>query len=75
MPYNTYRPDLMGSATLSPQGSFAVDSFQTFKLIYTAGKFGIDDQGGLRVGFRGQDRKSTRLNSSHSQQSRMPSSA
>jgi hypothetical protein len=53
MPYNTYRPDLMGSATLSPQGSFAVDSFQTFKLIYTAGKFGIDDQGGLRVGFRG----------------------
>ena len=29
----------------------------------------------LQAGFHGEDRKSTRLNSSHSQQSRMPSSA
>ena len=45
--------DLMGSAKLEPCGSVEVDSYQTFKLTYTAGKFGIDDQGGLKIGFRG----------------------
>lgn len=53
MPYNDYRADLMGSATLAPQGRFEVGSWQSFKLIYTAGKFGIDDQGGFKIGFRG----------------------
>ena len=53
MPYNNYRSDLMGSATLDPCEAVEVDSFQTFKLTYTAGKFGIDDQGGLKIGFRG----------------------
>ena len=53
MPYNDYRQDLMGAAKLTPSGSFEVGTFQSFKLVYTAGKFGIDDQGGLRVGFRG----------------------
>ena len=53
MPYNDYRQDLMGEATLSPLGSFEVGTYQTFKLVYIAGKFGLDDQGGLRIGFRG----------------------
>jgi hypothetical protein len=53
MPYNDYRADLMGSAKLSPEGAFQIGSFQSFTLVYTAGKFGIDDQGGLRIGFRG----------------------
>ena len=53
MPYNDYRTDLMGSASLSPTGQFRVGHYQTFTLTYTAGKFGIDDQGGLRIGFRG----------------------
>ena len=53
MPYNDYRTDLMGSVTLSPTGQFQVGTYQTFTLTYTAGKFGIDDQGGLRIGFRG----------------------
>ena len=43
----------MGFATLSPMGSFEVGTYQCFKMVYTAGKFGIDDQGGLRIGFRG----------------------
>ena len=53
MPYNSYRVDLMGAAKLEPCGTVEVDSYQTFKLTYTAGKFGIDDQGGLKIGFRG----------------------
>ena len=53
LPYNDYRQDLMGAATLAPAGSFEVGTYQSFKLVYTAGKFGIDDQGGLRIGFRG----------------------
>ena len=53
MPYNDYRQDLMGEARLTPSGQFEIDTYQSFKLIYTAGKFGIDDQGGLRIGFRG----------------------
>ena len=53
MPYNDYRQDLMGEATLTPSGQFEIGTYQSFQLIYTAGKFGIDDQGGLRIGFRG----------------------
>ncbi len=53
MPYNDYRPDLMGSAAIEPQGRFEAGSWQSFTLTYTAGKFGIDDQGGLKIGFRG----------------------
>ncbi len=52
MPYSTYRPELMGSATLSPTGEFEAGSFQSFSLIYTAGRFGLDDTGSLKIAFR-----------------------
>lgn len=52
MPYSDYRPDLMGSATLSPSGSVEAGSWQTFELVYTAGRFGIDDTGSLKVAMR-----------------------
>src|SRR5581483_9818707 len=52
MPYSDYRPDLMGSATLTPSGSFEAGSLQSFTLIYTAGAFGIDDTGSIKIGFR-----------------------
>jgi Protein of unknown function (DUF3604) len=52
MPYSDYRPDLMGSATLSPSGEFEAGSYQSFTLVYTAGAFGIDDTGSLKIGFR-----------------------
>lgn len=52
MPYSEYRPDLMGTATLEPTGSFEAGSYQSFVLVYTAGKFGLDDTGSLKVGFR-----------------------
>ena len=52
MPYSDYRPDLMGTATLEPAGSFEAGSMQSFTLVYTAGAFGIDDTGSIKVGFR-----------------------
>ncbi len=52
MPNHDYRRDLMGSATVSPQGPIEAGSWQSYTLVYTAGKFGIDDQGGLKIAFR-----------------------
>ena len=52
MPYSTYRPQFMGSATLEPSGRFQAGSWQSFTLIYTAGRFGIDDTGSIKIGFR-----------------------
>ena len=45
-------PDDVGTVDISPRGSFEAGSFQTFKLVYTAGKYGIDDSGSLRICFR-----------------------
>lgn len=45
-------PALFGTADLSPLGSVEVRSFQTFTLVYTVGKIGLDDTGGIRVAFR-----------------------
>jgi hypothetical protein len=52
MPYSDYRPDLMGSATLTPSGSFEAGSLQSFTLVYTAGDFGVDDTGSIKIGLR-----------------------
>ena len=38
-----------GSATLEGNDPVRIRSFQTFRLIYTVGKFGLDDTGGLKV--------------------------
>jgi hypothetical protein len=42
----------MGSATLEPSGRFQAGSWQSFTLTYTAGRFGIDDTGSIKIGFR-----------------------
>ena len=42
----------LGEVTISPTGAFEAGSYQTFTLVYTAGKFGIDDSGSMRVCFR-----------------------
>jgi hypothetical protein len=39
----------MGSAKVDPDGSFEAGSYQEFTLTYTAGHFGIDDTGSLKV--------------------------
>ena len=45
-------PALYGSVTLTPVTPVEARSFQTFKMVYTVGKLGIDDTGGVRVAFR-----------------------
>jgi len=49
MPHSTYRPELMGSATIEPVGEFEAGSFQSFTMRYTAGYFGIDDTGSIKI--------------------------
>ncbi|MEM6499152.1 MAG: hypothetical protein AAF709_20820 [Pseudomonadota bacterium] len=45
-------PTLYGSVTLEPVTPVEARSFQTFKMVYTVGKLGIDDTGGIQVAFR-----------------------
>src|SRR5580704_7444564 len=52
MPYSDYLPDQMGSAVLSPAGPFVAGSLEELTLIYTAGLFGIDDTGMLKISWR-----------------------
>lgn len=49
MPHSTYLPEKMGSATVSPAGRFEAGSYQEFTLTYTAGYFGIDDTGSIKI--------------------------
>ena len=52
MPYSKYRPEQMGSIALSPSGPFVAGSYAELVLVYTAGTFGIDDTGMLKVSWR-----------------------
>ncbi|MGK0169425.1 MAG: hypothetical protein ACI9W2_001146 [Gammaproteobacteria bacterium] len=45
-------PVLYGRAELEPSGAFEVRSLQTFRLVYTVGRYGIDDTGCIKVVFR-----------------------
>ena len=49
MPHSTYLPHKMGSALVEPNGNFEAGSYQEFTLTYTAGYFGIDDTGSLKI--------------------------
>ena len=49
MSHSLYKPELMGHAEVEPTGSFPAGSFQSFVLTYTAGYFGIDDTGTIKV--------------------------
>ena len=52
MPYTKYLPERMGSARLMPGGPFVAGSHQELTLTYTAGDFGIDDTGMLKISWR-----------------------
>ena len=49
MPHSTYLPERMGSATIDPTGCFEAGSFRSFTLTYSAGYFGIDDTGSIKI--------------------------
>src|SRR3979411_331941 len=52
MPYSTYLPAEMGSAARTPAGPFVAGSHAELTLTYTAGPFGIDDNGMLKISVR-----------------------
>lgn len=45
-------PEHAGHAIVTPSGKFPAGSYQTFRLTYTAGRYGIDDSGSIKVAFR-----------------------
>jgi len=45
-------PQVYGSVELEPRGEFVVRSFASYTLTYTAGRYGIDDSGAIRIAFR-----------------------
>ena len=44
--------NLLGTAVLDQTGEFEAGSYQSFTLTYTAGRFGVDDSGSIRIVFR-----------------------
>lgn len=52
MPYSKYLPEHMGSIELAPPGPFIAGSYAELTLVYTAGTFGIDDTGMVKVSWR-----------------------
>ena len=49
MPHSSYLPEQMGSAVIEPKGAFEAGSIRSFTLTYTAGYFGIDDTGSIKI--------------------------
>src|SRR5215472_9700695 len=52
MAFSTYLPEHMGSIRLSPVGPFVAGSHVELTLTYTAGTFGIDDTGMVKISWR-----------------------
>src|SRR4029077_498394 len=52
MPFSTYLPEHMGSIRLTPSGPFVAGAYAELTLTYTAGTFGIDDTGMVKVSWR-----------------------
>src|SRR5262249_38880774 len=52
MPLSTYLSEQMGWAALAPAGPFIAGSYAELTLVYTAGTFGIDDSGMVKVSWR-----------------------
>lgn len=52
MPHNTFRPDLMGDARIDTTGPITCGDWASVELVYTAGHFGIDDSGSIKICFR-----------------------
>src|SRR5438067_10589118 len=52
MPFSSYLPEHMGAITLSPPGPFVAGAYAELILTYTAGTFGIDDTGMVKISWR-----------------------
>jgi hypothetical protein len=52
MPFSSYLPEHMGTMRLSPSGPFVAGALVELTLTYTAGTFGIDDTGMVKISWR-----------------------
>jgi hypothetical protein len=52
MPYSKYLPEQMGNIRLLTPGPFVAGSLTELVLVYTAGTFGVDDTGMLKISWR-----------------------
>jgi hypothetical protein len=52
MPFSSYLPEHMGAIRLTPSGPFVAGSYAELTLTYTAGTFGIDDTGMMKISWR-----------------------
>src|SRR5262244_1706034 len=52
MPFATYLPEHMGAMKLTPAGPFVAGAYAELVLVYTAGTFGIDDTGMVKISWR-----------------------
>jgi hypothetical protein len=52
MPFSTYLPEHMGAMQLTSPGPFVAGSYAELILTYTAGTFGIDDTGMVKISWR-----------------------
>jgi hypothetical protein len=52
MPFSTYKQDQIGSATIEPGGPLEAGSHAELTITYTAGTFGIDDTGAIKISWR-----------------------
>ena len=52
MPFSTYLPEHMGAMKLTPAGPFVAGAYAELTLTYTAGTFGIDDTGMVKISWR-----------------------
>jgi hypothetical protein len=49
MPQWEYKWDQLGTAEIHPSGPFTAGSYTSFEIVYTAGYFGIDDSGSIKI--------------------------
>lgn len=52
MPFSSHVPDELGTAVITPEGPLEAGSHVPLTITYTAGKYGIDDTGALKISWR-----------------------
>lgn len=52
MPHREYKQEQLGHAEIHPSGPFTAGDYTSFEILYTAGFFGIDDSGSIKIAQR-----------------------
>jgi hypothetical protein len=52
MPFSTYRRDRVGTVRIEPRRPLVAGSLEEVTIVYTAGEFGVDDTGAVKISWR-----------------------